>query len=199
MTLIMTKIKTISIRTHPLLPCIQIVGQNLGKVEMCGAQCRVWDLGGKMHNLWSRYYQDADAVVFVWKIVDDSNPMQHLEADNSDSDEEDWPPVTAAQQLGLLESVREAIGDDIPFLIWGHWFPSLEGTKKPKAYQYNESYSTAALLPHYHNPHMTVYFGSAKTGAGVRTAMEWLIPTATRQKKFRDKGAADTDDSTRKV
>ena len=141
-----------------------------------------------MHELWSRYYQDCDAVIFVWKIVDDGSPTEQL-TDNKeeDSDDEDWPPVTAAQQLALLEKVRASIGDDIPFLIWGHWFPAMPTMKKSKDYQYNEPYSTAALIPHYHNPLMTVYFGSARSGAGVRTAMEWLIPSAARQKKFRDK------------
>lgn len=140
-----------------------------------------------MHELWSRYYQDADAVIFVWKIVDDGNPIQQLAKEDEDSDEEDWPPVTAAQQLALLEKVRSSIGDDIPFLIWGHWFPAVPTLKRSKDYQYDEPYSTAALIPHYHNPLMSVYFGSAKTGAGVRTAMEWLIPYAVRQRKFRVK------------
>lgn len=160
---------------------------------MCGAQCRVFDLGGKMHDLWSRYYQDADAVVFVWKIVDDGNPIEQLEKDEEDSDDEDWPPVTAAEQLALLEEVRAAIADDIPVLIWGHWFPPEPTMKKSKDYQYREPYSTGTVIPHYHNPLMKIYFGSAKTGGGIRAAMEWLIPTATRQKRFRDKSAPEED------
>ena len=145
-----------------------------------------------MHDLWSRYYQDCDAVIFVWKIVDDSDPFNNLAPDDgNDSDDSDQlPPVTAAEQLTILEQVRECIPDDVPFLIWGHWFPSPalpKNKQKNKLYSYDEAHSTAALLPHYHNPLMTVYFGSAKTGAGVRTAMEWLIPIAARQKKFRDK------------
>ena len=167
---------------------------NLGKVEMCGAQCHVWDVGGKMHDLWSRYYQDCDAVVFVWKIVDDGEPVEDVPTTNDDDDSDDdrLPHVSAAQQIALLEQVRDSIPDDVPFLIWGHWFPDEKGgtmkkKKKPKAYQYDEAYSTGTLLPHYHNPLMSVYFGSTKSGAGVRTAMEWLIPIAARQKKFRDK------------
>lgn len=143
-----------------------------------------------MHDLWSRYYQDCDAVVFVWKIVDDGNPEEPVMDDASDSSGDRLPIVTAAQQLKLLEQVRDSIADDVPFLIWGHWFPQNPTvTKRDKSYQYNEAYSTASLLPHYHNPLMSVYFGSAKSGAGVRTAMEWLIPVAARQKRFRDKAA----------
>ena len=178
---------------------------NLAKVEMCSAKCHVWDVGGKMHNLWSRYYQDCDAVVFVWKIVDDSQTIPgSLRTNDDDSDDERLPYISAAQQIQLLEQVRESIPDDVPFLIWGHWFPAEDDdndndndndngtrkkktTKKNKAYRYNEAFSTGNLLPHYHNPLMSAYFGSAKSGAGVRTAMEWLIPVAARQKKFRDK------------
>lgn len=156
-----------------------------------------------MHDLWSRYYQDCDAVVFVWKIIDDSDPTQQLSNDNinDDDSDDDWPPaVTAAEQLVLLEQVRASIPDDVPFLIWGHWYPSSPSTKKPKDYEYDEAYSTGSILPHYHNPLMQVYFGSAKNGAGVRTAMEWLIPVAARQKKFRDKTApAGTDSNSPKA
>ncbi|CAB9519057.1 ribosylation factor-related protein 1 [Seminavis robusta] len=182
-------------RMLPLHKIRPTIGMNLGKVEMCGAKCHVWDLGGKMHDLWSRYYQDCDAVVFVWKIVDDANPPMDQKNEDDDSDD-DVPLVTAAQQLSLLEQVRDSIADDIPVLIWGHWFPQQQQTQQPKkdpAFQYNRAFATDAVLPHYHNPLMSVYFGSAKSGAGVRTAMEWLIPTAVRQKKFRDKSAAQNE------
>jgi len=144
-----------------------------------------------MHDLWSRYYADCDAVVFVWKIIDDSDPLTEIVSEKKDDDDSDdgIPPITAAEQLILLEQVRDSIPDDVPFLIWGHWFPhpSLpkKQQKKPKVYQYDEAHSTSSLLPHYHNPLMKVYFGSSKSGAGVRTAMEWLIPNAARQKKLR--------------
>lgn len=196
-------------KTKPILPLHKIrptIGMNLAKLEMCGAQCHIWDLGGKMHDLWTRYYQDCDAVVFVWKIVDDSLP----ELDNDgggdkdyDSDDSRLPHVSAEHQLALLEQVRDNIPDDVPFLIWGHWFPSIDDDddddddgaptkKKDKAYKYNDAYSTGSLLPHYHNPLMSLYFGSAKSGGGVRAAMEWLIPIAARQKKFRDKSTSSS-------
>ena len=46
-------------------------------------------------------------------------------------------------------------------------------------------YSTELLLPYYHNPMTSLCCGSAKTGAWVQTAMEWLIPLARRQQKER--------------
>ena len=180
------KIRT---HTHARTHNKHAVGMNLGKVEICGAECHVWDVGGKMHDLWSRYYDDCDAVIFVWKIVDDGLPVP-AKQDAEDYDDDQLPHVSAAQQIALLEQVREAIPDDVPFMIWGHWFPSTDpndNTKRPKAYQYNQPYETGSLVPHYHNPLMVAYFGSAKTGHGVRSSIEWLIPLAVRQKKFRDK------------
>ena len=210
--------------THTHTHQTHTVGMNLAKIEICGAKCHVWDVGGKMQDLWSRYYTDCDAVIFVWKIVDDTDKipssLRTTNDDNNnniDSDDERLPYHSAAQQLQWLEQVRSSIPDDVPFLIWGHWFPAeeeendddddddddddvaaVESTKKKqtkekkilkknKAYRYNEAYSTGTLLPHYHNPLMSIYMGSTKSGAGVRTAMEWLIPVAARQKKFRDK------------
>ena len=193
---------------------------NLGKVEICGAQCQIWDVGGKMNSLWERYYPDCDAFVFVWRCAggeeaDDPKQQQSNNTDDDDYDsDDDRPPIlTFAQQLVLLEEVRKSIPDDVPFLIWGHHFPANPVTDKipgqPKQQSvdapsatsttahhrrdlfYNDPYSTTALLPHYHNPLMHFYFGSARNGSGVRRAMEWLIPVAARQKQFRDKAAAD--------
>ena len=143
-----------------------------------------------MIDLWSRYYQDCDAVIFVWKIVEDidHNSQQEKNGDD-DSDDEDYPFVSAAQQLELLEQVRKSIPDDVPFLIWGHWFPTVP--RKNKMYTFNQPYSTGSVIPHYHNPLMSLFFGSAKSGAGVRQAMEWLIPIAARQKKVKEKSALE--------
>lgn len=180
---------------------------NLGKVDICGVICHVWDVGGKMQDIWERYYQDCDAVIFVWKISgeEQEDGKQQLpkkknndQDNNSDSDDDDdRPPLLSfTEQLTMLEQVRKSIPDDVPFLIWGHHFPddrhvtALNPHLHRRDYHYDEPYSTAALLSYYHNPLMNLYFGSCKSGAGVRQAMEWLIPIAARQKKIREKAAA---------
>lgn len=48
------------------------VGMNLAKIHFRGAQAVFWDLGGqvKVRSLWQKYYQEADAVVYVVDAAD---------------------------------------------------------------------------------------------------------------------------------
>ena len=152
---------------------------NLGKVGVCGAKCHVWDLGGRLEDLWERYYSDCDAVVFVWKIGTDNDG-------DTKSDDEDYPPVTAEQQLRLLEKVRLSVADDVPFIVFGHyWMVDDDKAGSSPIWPSDTLYSTASLLHHYHNPLMGMFMGSAVTGQGVKSALEWLIPEATRQQRLR--------------
>ncbi|KAL3807481.1 hypothetical protein ACHAXA_011077 [Cyclostephanos tholiformis] len=43
------------------------LGQNLAKLDLCGCKCSLFDLSGaeKMRPMWERYYQDADAIIYV--------------------------------------------------------------------------------------------------------------------------------------
>ncbi|EEC42545.1 predicted protein, partial [Phaeodactylum tricornutum CCAP 1055/1] len=53
---------------HKMLPLHRIrptIGTNVGKVEIGGAKCSFYDVGGRLRDLWERYYADADAVIFV--------------------------------------------------------------------------------------------------------------------------------------
>lgn len=85
------------------------------------------------------------------------------------------------EQLKTLETVRAEIADDVPFLIWGHSFDASSNNT------IDLPSSTLEFLPNYTSNMMRVYCGSAKTGGGVRDAMEWLIPLAKRQAKLRAK------------
>lgn len=127
------------------------VGMNLAKVDACGAKCHIWDVGGKMKQLWERYYADADAVIFC---------LTTLDAD-------------------LLELVRFDIPDDVPFLVFWHLVDKENQPSQP---------TLDDLLPHYHNNMMELFAGSAKTGQGVREALEWVVPLAKRQQQFRQQG-----------
>lgn len=48
------------------------VGMNLAKIHFRGSQVIFWDLGGqvKVRSLWQKYYQEADAVVYVVDAAD---------------------------------------------------------------------------------------------------------------------------------
>jgi hypothetical protein len=165
-------------------------GQNLAKLDICAAKCIILDVSGKFQDLWERYYADADAVIFCWRL--------------------DHPP-----QHALLEMVRGKISDDIPFLIFGHefdWTTTTTTTTTSSASAAAASFAnqpqspaktnfvgssstllsslptilpTEGFLPHYHSNLMMAFCGSAHNGAGVRDAMEWLIPLAKRQAKLR--------------
>jgi GTPase SAR1 family protein len=203
-------VKMISL--HRIRPTI---GMNLGKVELCGAKCHFWDLGGRLQDLWERYYLDCDAVVFVWKIPDDVNHSNTASGAAPDDDDDEIPEITPQLQQSLLEKVRNAIPDDVPFLVLGHVFDNSaknclasiqKGTQPHPEYQppqmmsssssssspqhehleMDKLYDTNSLLPHYHNPHQAVCLASAITGQGVQFAMEWLIPLAKRQHRIRD-------------
>lgn len=151
------------------------IGMNLAKLDICGARCHVWDLGGRLQDLWERYYLDCDACVFVWAVDDDMDDDDDSSVDSDDR----RPPLTAERQLPMLERVRASIPDDVPFLILGHY------RHANNRYRANVLHSTSAVLPHYHNPSQAVFFANAADGEGVKAAMEWLIPLATRQQRVR--------------
>lgn len=45
---------------------------NLARISYRGTQVVVWDLGGqiKMRNMWERYYDEANAIIFVVDSAD---------------------------------------------------------------------------------------------------------------------------------
>jgi hypothetical protein len=157
------------------------VGTNLGKLDMYGAKCHIFDVGGRLQDLWERYYDDCDAVIFCWKMGEDPDkPVESKgDRDREDNEDDDDPVETYKQQQEMLNRVRKSIPDDVPFLIFGHIFGNANVDVVDRMY------STDLLLPHYHNPMTGLCCGSAKTGAGVQSAMDWLIPLAKRQQKER--------------
>jgi len=165
----------------PLRMIRPTIGTNLAKLDMYGAKCHIFDVGGRMKDLWERYYDDCDAVIFCWKLGEDPDkpPKEPDSDDDSDAEEEDVHEMIYKKQQDLLDTVRKSIPDDVPFLIMGHVFG------KASEQIVNTMYNTDMLLPRYHNPMTGFCCSSAKTGAGVQSAMEWLIPLATRQQKER--------------
>ena len=148
---------------------------------MYGAKCHIFDVGGRLQDIWERYYDDCDAVIFCWKLGEDPDkPPKEPDSDDDSDDEEDDPNETIyKKQQEMLNDVRKSIPDDVPFLVLGHVF----GNANPEIV--DRMYTTDILLPRYHNPMTGFCCSSAKTGAGVQSAMEWLIPLAKRQQKER--------------
>jgi ADP-ribosylation factor family len=158
------------------------IGMNLGKTEICGAKVHVWDLGGKLLDLWERYYDDADAVLFVWRLCrEDVARMSQESSQDGNEDEDDIIRVTAEQQKKVLEQVRSAVPDDVPFCLLGHLFQ----LQPPYNCEPDVLYSTSQVLPHYHNPLQALFMANAVSGQGLKTALEWLISTAKRQQRIR--------------
>jgi len=165
----------------PLRMVRPTIGTNLAKISMYACQCHIFDVGGRLHDLWERYYDDCDAVIFCWKLGDDPDKPPHQRDNNDDSDdeEEDSSCNIYKEQLEMLNQVRNSIPDDVPFLIIGHIFGNANVDIVDRMY------TTDILLPRYHNPMTGFCCGSAKTGAGIQSSMEWLIPLAKRQQKER--------------
>ena len=165
-----------------MLPLVKIrptIGMNLCRINnICGAKCHIMDVGGRMQQLWERYYHDCDAVIFVWKMTtkDDVEPFEEDDSDDDD-DDDDRPVITAQQQLQMLERVRSSIPEDVPFLVIGQ----CRSPTPPSQIKTNRMYSSSCLLPNYHNLYQALYFANAATGQGVKAALEWLVPLAKRQ------------------
>jgi ADP-ribosylation factor family len=59
------------------------VGSNLAKLEMYGAKYHISDVGGRLQDLWERYYDNCDAVIFCWKLGEDPyKPSLHEDDDS---------------------------------------------------------------------------------------------------------------------
>ena len=155
------------------------------------------DLGGKLHHLWKRYYDDCDAVIFVWKLSEPTRTTTTTTTpttdDTNDNDDSDVPPdVTYQQQDELLHQVRASIPDDIPFVVLVHISSNNDNDESAAVrgshlLQPNVRYQTAPyVLPQYHNPMTALFAANAATGQGVKMALEWLIPLAIQQLRVRD-------------
>jgi len=139
-------------------------GTNLAKnVSICGCQVFFFDVSGKFQDLWSSYYDDADAIIFC---VGTARSSKGSSDEDDDNDEE--------RNNEILDKVRQQVEDDVPFLIW-------RMTEDQDA----EAPPLSDFLPHYSSNLMQVFVGSNWTGYGVKEALEWLVPMAKRMKTQR--------------
>ncbi|GAX12781.1 hypothetical protein FisN_15Hh260 [Fistulifera solaris] len=174
-----------NLRMLPFSKIRPTIGMNLGQFKnIYGAKCHVWDVGGRLHDLWERYYEDCDAVLFVYKWEEEDVETNNNQNKNEDDDDRPRPPTRQEQKV-LLQTVRQNIPEDVPFLIFLHSWQS------PAYERYTNSIyrSTEPLLPTL--PNQALCVGNAGTGQGVRAAMEWLLPLAKQQQRVRDKLSAE--------
>lgn len=160
------------------------IGTNVAKITIQGGcKLHVYDVGGRLKDLWTRYYEDADAVIFVYRNNNSKT--------NEDDDKEEKKNNNNSDPRELLEQVRSSVPDDVPFLVLGHLHCGEEEQETNNNSNATDThYSLDSLLPHYHNPSQAFYFANARTGQGVRTAMEWLITLARRQQILRQQREA---------
>lgn len=143
----------------PLEKIRPTIGMNLAKLSVAKAQVHIWDLGGRLVDLWERYYSDADAVLFVWK----------LSSENSDGNE-------LERQRSVFKTVRASV--DCPILVLGN----LMQEQPPIHCEPDVLYVTDSIL---NDTTTLVQFANATTGEGIKSAMEWLVIRAKHAKKQR--------------
>eukprot|EP00521_Asterionellopsis_glacialis_P011776 CAMPEP_0195290670 /NCGR_PEP_ID=MMETSP0707-20130614/6444_1 /TAXON_ID=33640 /ORGANISM="Asterionellopsis glacialis, Strain CCMP134" /LENGTH=334 /DNA_ID=CAMNT_0040350827 /DNA_START=72 /DNA_END=1073 /DNA_ORIENTATION=+ len=156
------------------------IGMNLAKLEMCTAKCHFWDLGGKMKDIRKRYYADADAVVCIvpFHISSPQNGQRPPPQQNDRTTEEQHH-----QQVILLEELQTQLSEFVPILVFVNIMGNNNNLESAQYHQSITSMGTSmATELQKTNPNVRVMVGSAKTGQGVRSAFEWLIPVAKQQK-----------------
>jgi len=132
-------------------------GMNLAKLNACGCKCVIWDLGGRvlMRPLWERYFDECDGVIFVVDSTFNSDRME--------------------ESCRLFLSVfRNELLNQVPILVF---FNKLDISN------YDNCHIFLQFLKKHQVPNdfLTFSGGSAKTGEGVRHAIEYLILSITLQ------------------
>lgn len=201
-------IKNSKAKMFPLDKIRPTLGQNLAKLDMCGCKCSLFDLSGaeKMRPLWERYYHDADAIVYVVNCADTS--FINLEKARSEFQQlcqndsiqrhcrAGLPILIFANQIDLAyREYEEAIGglsnskrevswnadEEDDFVGGGHNNVDKKGAKDGRALEFHDLATLFGLHDNNeNNNNVFLLGGSAKSGEGVRAAMEVLMAHAKR-------------------
>eukprot|EP00591_Stephanopyxis_turris_P009491 CAMPEP_0195523314 /NCGR_PEP_ID=MMETSP0794_2-20130614/22321_1 /TAXON_ID=515487 /ORGANISM="Stephanopyxis turris, Strain CCMP 815" /LENGTH=288 /DNA_ID=CAMNT_0040653283 /DNA_START=55 /DNA_END=918 /DNA_ORIENTATION=- len=170
-----------NVEDKKMLPLSMIrptVGMNLAKLNCFGTKSVLWDLGGQkqMRPLWERYYPDCDAVVFVIDgslTLTDGSFCNSLHLRSNSKWEETKQELQKIKRdenlfnvpiLVFVNKSDEIIEDDCSEDICEFIHLSLMNPKDiNNGEEFNESDEEL----------MQVFVGSAKTGHGVKVALEW--------------------------
>jgi GTPase SAR1 family protein len=174
-----------------MLPLVKIrptIGMNLAKLSIAKSTVHIWDLGGRLVDLWERYYNDADAVLFVWKLSPPSGNVGSSSSSTGTLNNEELE-----RQRSIFQTVRASV--DCPILVLGN----LMQPRPPMHCEPDVLYATDTILRHDASNTTTstgttttttttgttvlVQFANATTGEGIKSAMEWLVVRAKQAQK----------------
>ncbi|KAG6900726.1 hypothetical protein C0993_003752 [Termitomyces sp. T159_Od127] len=175
-TTLLEQIKTLYNDTPGLSPdrVAPTIGQNTGTITLPSSILQFWDLGGQrgIRSIWSRYYDDCHAVVYV------------LDAEDRERLGEGWEVfdtvLTAPQILGvplLLLANKQDAPQSLSVAEIRHdyedWYQrKLESARRDTRYGQPESERAARRE---RIASLEVLGVSALEGTGVREAVDWLF------------------------
>eukprot|EP01035_Chromulina_nebulosa_P017822 gene17822-23433_t len=153
---ILEKIKTLFGKIHGLPPekIPPTIGMNLAKINYQGSQVVIWDLGGqiKMRSIWEKYYDEANAVIFV---IDSSDTNRFIEA-----------------KLALISACENETLKSIPIVIFAN---KVDLQSKLTIDEIYDSFSEIRGKLDKN----TIYRVSGYTGQGLEEAVKFTIEEAT--------------------
>ncbi|EED93171.1 adp-ribosylation factor-related protein [Thalassiosira pseudonana CCMP1335] len=154
-TALLERVKKGKKKMFPLSKIRPTLGQNLAKLDLCGCKCSLFDLSGaeKMRPLWERYYRDTDAIIYVVNSADPS--LSNLEQS-----------LIEFNQMCRNEVLQWKLSRGLPILIFANMLDV--------AYQ---EYDAIIERSNRCDENVSTRRGirSAKSGEGVRAAMEYLV------------------------
>ena len=137
---------------------------NLARYNACGVECIIWDLGG-INSLWERYYPDCDAIIYVMDSTDSTKEMEES--------------AKIYESVCSHEIFRER-EVHVPKIVF------MNKLDKENECSYNTANWKRLFQQQQQNGNndvVNIFGGSAKTGDGIRYAMEFLILAVIGQKK----------------
>ncbi|KLO20318.1 P-loop containing nucleoside triphosphate hydrolase protein [Schizopora paradoxa] len=145
------------------------VGQNIGKITLPSTILQFFDLGGQsgIRSIWSRYYDDCHAVVYVLDAADHERLNEGWEVFDSLLSS----PKILHLPLLLLANKQDSPGHLSVEEIRENYEQWYQGKKDSARRMYGEE----SDVKHERFASLDVMGISALEGTGVRTAVDWLF------------------------
>lgn len=177
----------------PLHKITPTVGMNLAHYNACGVECIIWDLGGKelMRPIWERYYPDCDAIIF---IIDSTNTTKEMEESAKIYDsvcsheifKERYNNDSSAHvpKIVFMNKIDKENEYSYNTANWKRLFQHQQQQYQSNNSNGNSNGTNGKMYRNTNDDVVNVFGGSAKTGDGIRYAMEYLILAVINQKKL---------------